>query len=666
MTSFLGGIASQEIIKTTGKYYPINQWKIIDFLDFSSGVNEKDLTTNIINENRYSEQISIFGEKLINKIKNAKILVAGAGALGCEIIKNIALLGVGDVKNKEEIKTTQNVIVVDNDLIELSNLNRQFLFHKENIGSSKVECACNSAKKINNQINYKPICEKLCFDSENKLSKSFYSDFDIVFSCLDNYEGKMYLDKKCTLFEIPSILGGALGPRAKTMTFIPFETACLNDIPESTKKENDEPSCTLRFYPSKIEDCIDWSRKLVYEEYFIDLIRKIKIILENDKTFFENFVAQNGNYLKSKLKFINHLFKIQENEDEKILFALDLFHELFIIEPSILLKENPLDKKNEDSTLYWNDIRRPPKILDFKINSTFFSTFIESIIHILNKITCQKGAEEEVEMQVKNFLSKNNEKNIEKILDYNNEMILNRLIENNEKQINLIIPEFNKEDILGDINFIYSCSNLRAISYSIPECDFIKTFKYVGKISPTSINPLATISGYMTLCMIAIINNKMIEKEKETKKIQLKNYTLNFIDNFYFVRDLPSLIYTEDIQNDPFFNCPIKAIPKRFNSWEKIEINGSKTIGEIIQYFKEKYNVVVSLIQADDICAIYSRHQNNRYKQTNPNQKLKKKIEEVFFEKTQMNSVQVNYIFLKISGEYDEIKVTMPLFKYYF
>ena len=90
MTSFCGGIVAQEIIKATGKYFPIDQWKIFDFLNFSVDFN--DNFTNVKNDNRYSEQISIFGEKLTNKIKNTKILVAGAGALGCEIIKNIALL----------------------------------------------------------------------------------------------------------------------------------------------------------------------------------------------------------------------------------------------------------------------------------------------------------------------------------------------------------------------------------------------------------------------------------------------------------------------------------------------------------------------------------------------------------------------------------------------
>ena len=191
ITSFLGGIVAAEIIKVTGKYFPIDQWKIFNFLNFSPTFNNESANSK---DSRYSDQISIFGQELVNRIKDTKVLVAGAGALGCEIIKNLSLLGVGAINKKEKGCETQNVVVVDNDLIELSNLNRQFLFQKENIGKSKAICSCNSAKKINNEINYKPICEKLCYNSEKNLSKSFYSQFDIVFSCLDNYEGKMYLD----------------------------------------------------------------------------------------------------------------------------------------------------------------------------------------------------------------------------------------------------------------------------------------------------------------------------------------------------------------------------------------------------------------------------------------------------------------------------------------
>lgn len=663
ITAFFGGIISQEIIKVTGKYFPIDQWKIFNFLNFLPSNNHQNFNNK---NNRYTDQISIFGKDLVNQIQNAKILVAGAGALGCEIIKNLSLLGVGAIKDKENNCANQNVIVVDNDLIELSNLNRQFLFHKENIGESKAICSCNSAIKINKEINFKPICEKLCINTEKKLSKSFYSQFDIVFSCLDNYEGKMYLDSKCTLFEIPSILGGALGPRAKTMNFIPYETACLNDIPESTEKENDSASCTLRFFPSKIEDCIDWARKVVFEEYWVELIKNFKNVLKNDKSFLKSFIVENENYLKTKIKYINHLLKINENKDEKIWFALDLFNELFIDEPRNLLKENPLDKKNEDSTPFWSDLRRPPKQLNFALkNKEYFYGFIESTINILDRIIGLKIDEEKNKEHIKQFFITNNEEKIKKILtnDKNN---INDII-NNFRSIKLTIkdPEFNKEDILGHINFIHNCSNLRAISYSIPECDFDKTFKYVGKIAPSSINSLATISGYMTLCMIAIIHNKMIKNTIENKEIKFKSYTLDFIDNCYFVRPLPPLIYIEDTDNDPFFKCPIIAVPNKFHSWEKIIINKSMTIKELIDYFKEKYDVDISLIQADNMSNIYFKHYNAR-----KNKLIKKnldiKIEDAFAKSQKLDNFNERYLFLKVSGTKNEIKIVMPIIKYFF
>jgi hypothetical protein len=360
------------------------------------------------------------------------------------------------------------------------------------------------------------------------------------------------------------------------------------------------------------------------------------------------------------------LLKINESEEEKIWFGLDLFYELFIDEPTNLLKENPLNKKKDDSTSFWNDLRRPPKILNFDIkNNENFYIFIESTIYILNSILGLQNDIEKIKKQTKDFFLLNHEENIANVLSHNT-ININDIIQNNKsKNFFLITQEFNKEDILGHINFIHSCANLRAISYSIPECDFNKTFKYVGKISPASINTLATISGYMTLCMIAIINNKIVKNQKNYKEIKFKSYTLNFIDNSYFVRPLPPLIYTEDTKNDPFFKCPIIAIPNKFNSWEKIIIKQSMTIKEIILYFQEKYKVDISLIQVDNICNIYFKKYSSKKNKENQNN-LDIKIEEAFLKKQKLNLINDKYLFLKISGTKNGIKIAAPLVKYFF
>jgi len=85
---------------------------------------------------RYSGLASLDGD-LLSRVRSAKVLVVGAGGIGCELLKNLALHGFEDV------------LAIDLDSIELSNLNRQFLFRREHIGKSKAEVAAAAVARFN-------------------------------------------------------------------------------------------------------------------------------------------------------------------------------------------------------------------------------------------------------------------------------------------------------------------------------------------------------------------------------------------------------------------------------------------------------------------------------------------------------------------------------------
>ena len=96
------------------------------------------MTTDVeIQKTRLADIQLMFGESMTTKAQNAKVLMVGAGGIGCELLKNLVMSGF------------ENITVIDLDTIDLSNLNRQFLFHKEHIKKPKAFIARDTCLKFN-------------------------------------------------------------------------------------------------------------------------------------------------------------------------------------------------------------------------------------------------------------------------------------------------------------------------------------------------------------------------------------------------------------------------------------------------------------------------------------------------------------------------------------
>jgi ubiquitin-activating enzyme E1 len=120
--AFFGGMAAQEVLKSvSGKFHPIVQFLYFDSLESlpTSTARSEELCKPI--GSRYDGQIAVFGKEFQDKISNVKEFLVGAGAIGCEMLKNWAMMGLATGPNGK-------ITVTDNDQIEKSNLNRQFLF----------------------------------------------------------------------------------------------------------------------------------------------------------------------------------------------------------------------------------------------------------------------------------------------------------------------------------------------------------------------------------------------------------------------------------------------------------------------------------------------------------------------------------------------------------
>ena len=677
MTSFIGGVVCQEIIKATGKFIPINQFAVFDFLEYSTLIPDSFKSNDFKKNTRYNELFSVFGEKVVSKIKNLNILLAGAGALGCELLKNLALLGISN-----------SVLLIDDDKIEISNLNRQFLFHEEHKGLSKAEVASNSAKEINKDIKCEFLNKRISPKNKDIFNKNYFINVDFILGAIDSPEGNYYLAKQCELFEKIFIKGGTNKTAGKSEIFIPNITCSFNDI-EKVVEENEEkiPSCTRREFPKKIEDCIDNARDL-FDEYYRVLIIDIKTLI-NDKDINNGKLLLDIETSMNKYNLINTLFNLlkldnrNDLEIELIKFGLNEFNKLFVEDIKKIYNSNPITDTEESKT-FWSDKKQPDE-LNFDIENQLCMEFLFFLLKILSNSLCLNFPfTNDINIfkeKLNEVLSKKEEgsTNIYSLIEESKIMLDTILLKKSEfinnselleKINNLKLITFEKDiPSLGHIQFIHSFANLKAKSYKIPLCDKFYTLKYTGKIAPTIITSTAIVSGYMIFQMIGIIINQMfymdenksfinlLDKDDEIyEELQnngLHNLCFNLVNNNYILEPLYEPIDRGEWEiND--------LIPNRFSRWFKIEEKGNKTIEEFINYINNKYQVDVTLIlSAEDDRKIFEKFRVKKESKL-LKMKIKKmekikslKLEDVYFDTSKeicSNYDRDNEIFLKING----------------
>ena len=163
---------------------------------------------------RYERQIRIFGADGQERLKNAKVFVAGAGGLGSAISIYLAAAGIGRIR------------IVDHEKIELNNLNRQILHWDEDIGREKAASAEEKLKKINPDVSLEAISETI---EENNVLE-LVDDFDLIVDAMDNFHTRYLLNRAAIVKNIPFFHGAINGLYGQATTIIPGKTACLRCI----------------------------------------------------------------------------------------------------------------------------------------------------------------------------------------------------------------------------------------------------------------------------------------------------------------------------------------------------------------------------------------------------------------------------------------------------
>ncbi|KAM7496414.1 hypothetical protein LguiA_020828 [Lonicera macranthoides] len=585
MAAMFGGIVGQEVMKAcSGKFHPLFQFFYFDSVE-SLPTEPLDPSDFRPLNSRYDAQISVFGSKLQKKLEDAQVFVVGSGALGCEFLKNLALMGVS-CNNQGKLTIT------DDDIIEKSNLSRQFLFRDWNIGQAKSTVAASAASLINPHLRIEALQNRVGSETENVFDDRFWENLSVIVNALDNVNARLYVDQRCLYFQKPLLESGTLGAKCNTQMVIPHLTENYGASRDPPEKQ--APMCTVHSFPHNIDHCLTWARS-----EFEGLLEKTP--------------AEANAYLSNPLEYASAMRNAGDGQArdnlERVLECLDKdrcktfqdcinwarlkFEDYFSNRVKQLIFTFPEDAATSTGALFWSAPKRFPQPLQFSATDTSHLHFIMSA-SILRAETFgipipdwakqpKKLAEAVDKVMVPEFQPQKNVKIVtdDKATSLSNASIddsvaINELIMKLEQCRTTLLSNFRMkpvqfekdDDTNNHMDLIAALANMRARSYGIPEVDKLKAKFIAGRIIPAIATSTAMATGLVCLELYKVLDRgHKVEDYRNT----FANLALPL---FSMAEPLPPKV--------------IKHRDMRWTVWDRWTLKDNPTLRELLLWLKTK------------------------------------------------------------------------------
>lgn len=605
MQAVIGGMAAQEVMKaSSGKFNPIKQWLYFDSLEClpeDESLAPSEASCQPANS-RYDCQTAVLGSEFQQRMGEQKYFVVGAGAIGCELLKNFAMLGLG-------CSEAGKVYVTDMDIIEKSNLNRQFLFRPHDVQKPKSDTAAKAAKVMNPDFNIIPHLNRVGPETENVYNDDFFESLSGVANALDNVDARMYMDRRCVYYRKSLLESGTLGTKGNVQVVLPFMTESYSSSQDPPEKSI--PICTLKNFPNAIEHTIQWARDM-FEGLFRNPAENAQQYATDPK-FLERTLKMPGT---QPMELLDLLKKSLVDDRPKsledcIAWARHHFEVQYVNQIKQLLFNFPPDQMTSSGAPFWSGPKRCPHPLKFDSSNEMHLGYVlaasnlladvygikqnrdESyIVNVLNTVhvpefTPRAGvkiAVTDAEAQAA-AEAQADEARLKEIVD--------TLPTPEQLKSMTILPlDFEKDDDSNlHMDFIVAASNLRADNYEIAPADKHKTKKIAGKIIPAIATTTSVVAGLVCLELI-----KMVNKNKK-----LESYKNGFIN-----LALPFFGFSE-----PLAPSKQKYYDTEFSLWDRFEVtlanNGGSemTLKQFLDYFQNDQKLEITML-SQGVCMLYS------------------------------------------------------------
>uniref|UniRef100_A0A671MBT9 Ubiquitin-like modifier-activating enzyme 6 n=1 Tax=Sinocyclocheilus anshuiensis TaxID=1608454 RepID=A0A671MBT9_9TELE len=590
LAAAVGGIASQEVLKAlTGKFSPLQQWFYLDVVEVVQPLQYLPAEEFAPRGDRYDALRACIGESMCLKLHKFQVFMVGCGAIGCEMLKNLALLGVGLSRYSGEI------CVTDPDLIEKSNLNRQFLFRPQHIQKPKSTTAAAATLEINPEMQIDAHLNKVCPATEDIYSDAFFSHLNLVVTALDNVEARRYVDSRSVSNQKALLDSGTMGTKGHTEIIVPFLTESYNSHRDPPEEEI--PFCTLKSFPAVIEHTIQWARDK-YESAFSHKPSMYNMFWQSNSSaqdVLQRMMA--GESMEGAFQVIKLLSRRPTHLDHCLALARLKFDKYFKRKALQLLHSFPLDTRLKDGSLFWQSPKRPPSPIEFDLNDPLHFSFVVSSARLFADIYNIPYSEEVKRIfnasiwvcfffylctdetvkkpdQVKMTVSSEEER---EAISQLQEAINSNFVTPERLRMTPLFFE-KDDDTNGHMDFVASASGLRAQMYAIEAADRLQTKRIAGKIIPAIATSTAAVAGLVSLELIKVAGG----------------YRFELFKNCFFNLAIPVMVLTETAQ--------VKRTQIRddisFSIWDRWTIFGHEdfTLSDFMSAVREEYGIEPTMV----------------------------------------------------------------------
>ncbi|CAK40551.1 hypothetical protein CBS63078_8570 [Aspergillus niger] len=424
---------------------------------------------------------------LARRIKESRVLLVGAGGIGCELLKNLLLSGFGEIH------------IIDLDTIDLSNLNRQFLFRFEHIKKPKALVAKEVAHKFQPSAKLEAYHANI---KDDQFNVDWFATFDVVFNALDNLDARRHVNRMCLAANVPLVESGTTGFNGQVQVIKKGVTECYDcnskEVPKSF------PVCTIRSTPSQPIHCIVWAKSYLFPELFG--------ISEDDSSEFDHSEdAENSEEIENLRREAQALKEIRQSmgSDE---FAQKVFEKVF---------QEDIDRLRGMEDMW--KTRDPPEPLDFhKLQEE--SSNIEPVVSCNDQKVWTLAEDFVVFKDSLDRLSKR----------------LKTLQDTTKSDVKPILV-FDKDDV-DTLDFVAATANLRATIFKIDPKSKFDTKQMAGNIIPA----IATTNA-MTASLCVLQAYKVLRGEYDQAKM------------VFLERSGVRAINSDSLQ-PPNPNCPVCSV----------------------------------------------------------------------------------------------------------